>query len=210
MRLFKSFLVALTVVFTAGSAAALVTVTHTAVGSTTDLAIGSAVTIRVTASWDGEAGLFSLFSSTASGDASVLVGESAVSGANPSPSFRGSLFAFTDGDTGDSTSLGRFGQGQLRQAVDGANVIRSVQYGSLVPILPGGAAQNQLVATLTFRAVGAGTTTIGYFLALGDTGAQGNGTVVGAPVTVTVIPEPGTALLMGLGLAGLGLAGRRS
>ena len=28
-------------------------------------------------------------------------------------------------------------------------------------------------------------------------------------VTLTVVPEPGTALLMGLGLAGLGFAGRR-
>ena len=30
-----------------------------------------------------------------------------------------------------------------------------------------------------------------------------------APLTINVVPEPGTALLMGLGLAGLAAAGRK-
>lgn len=206
MRLFNSFLVALTALLAAGSASALVSVSHTAT-TATSIAVGETVTIQVRVSWDGSGQLLGVFSSTAAADSSVLAGESAVNGANL---YRGSLFAFTDPDTGDATSLGRFGQGQLRQAVDPVGVVRSIQYGSLSPILPGGAAANVLVTTITFRAVGAGVTTIGTFLAPADTGAQGDTFDGGASIQVTVVPEPGTALLMGLGLAGLGLAGRRS
>lgn len=208
MRLFNSFLVALTALLVAGSAAATVTVNHSTSAASTTLNVGDSIAIQVRISWDGQGQLQGVFSSTAA-DSSVLAGESAVSGANL---YRGSIFAFTDLDTGDSTSLGRFGQGQLRQAVDPVGVVRSIQYGSLVPIQAGGAASNVLVTTITFRAVAPGTTSVGYFLAPADTGAQGDSLVVGTSVTVTVnpIPEPGTALLMGLGLAGLGLAGRRS
>lgn len=64
-----------------------------------------------------------------------------------------------------------------------------------------------------FEAVGAGITNaiIGTGVDL-DGVAAGPGGPIGSNnggVTVTVVPEPGTALLMGLGLAGLGLAGRR-
>jgi hypothetical protein len=67
---------------------------------------------------------------------------------------------------------------------------------------------------LVMNAVGAGTTTVtvGTSEAYGDAivlpgGAFG--TSDNAAVNITVIPEPGTALLMGLGLAGLAAAGRR-
>lgn len=64
------------------------------------------------------------------------------------------------------------------------------------------------------NAVGAGTTTV----SIGTSDAYGDaivlpggafGTSNNATVDITVIPEPGTALLMGLGLAGLAAAGRR-
>ena len=67
---------------------------------------------------------------------------------------------------------------------------------------------------VTFRAIGVGTTVLQI-----GTGYQGDGVVLaGGAVepagqsttfTINVIPEPGTALLMGLGLAGLAMAGRR-
>jgi hypothetical protein len=64
--------------------------------------------------------------------------------------------------------------------------------------------------SLTFHATGPGSTTIiiggGSDLngAVGPTGVINNDSI-----TISVIPEPGTALLMGLGLAGLAAAGRR-
>ena len=70
------------------------------------------------------------------------------------------------------------------------------------------AAQFQIV----YNVIGAGTTTlrIGTFADYADafSGASDN-VVNNAAVTITVVPEPGTALLMGLGLAGLAAAGRR-
>ena len=68
---------------------------------------------------------------------------------------------------------------------------------------------------IVFDAIGAGTTTfdIGTFgptdVYTNSVGVGDNSTVVNTSLTVTVIPEPGTALLMGLGLAGLAGAGRR-
>ncbi len=72
-----------------------------------------------------------------------------------------------------------------------------------------GDAQFQIV----FTAAGPGTTTlnVGTFAAYldGYTGSFDTDVNNPAGVTVTVVPEPGTALLMGLGLAGLAAAGRR-
>ena len=68
--------------------------------------------------------------------------------------------------------------------------------------------------TVTFQAIGVGTTVLQI-----GTGYQGDGVVLGdgsvipagveTTLTINVIPEPGTALLMGLGLVGLAVAGRR-
>ena len=68
---------------------------------------------------------------------------------------------------------------------------------------------------LVFTAVGPGTTTInlGADAAYGDEIIGAAGSVLTAnntSVTLTVIPEPGTALLMGLGLVGLASGGRRN
>lgn len=69
-------------------------------------------------------------------------------------------------------------------------------------------------ARLVFEVIGVGITEI----QIGGDGnlggvVLGDGTVLSGPglnaVVPVVVPEPGTALLMGLGLAGLGMAGRR-
>jgi len=68
---------------------------------------------------------------------------------------------------------------------------------------------------VVFDAVGAAgsstTFNIGTFAAYldGYTGTVDSNVTNAAPITVTIVPEPGTALLMGLGLAGLAGAGRR-
>jgi hypothetical protein len=66
--------------------------------------------------------------------------------------------------------------------------------------------------SLTFHATSAGETTLIIGTGSDLNGAAGptvpNG-VSNASITISVVPEPGTALLMGLGLAGLAAAGRR-
>jgi len=81
--------------------------------------------------------------------------------------------------------------------------------------VPGTTAGTQLVS-LVFQAVAPGVGAFnfdfdpfyGSILQLGDLSNPPLG--LGAGGSVTVVPEPTTALLVGLGLAGLGVAGRRS
>jgi len=73
----------------------------------------------------------------------------------------------------------------------------------------------QFLGTISFVAVNPGTSAGAFGFGNGGNTFNANGGeikgsvgVVGAP-TITVIPEPTTALLVGLGLVGLGVAGRR-
>jgi hypothetical protein len=106
--------------------------------------------------------------------------------------------------------MGRFGT--IAAGVFGDDLsasARTVQYGTLNAIGAGRAATN-LVVRLTFQIIGAGdgVAEITNANLIGDTGAQGDSYAFGSQVAVA-IPEPGTALLMGLGLLGLAGAGRR-
>ncbi|HIM00185.1 MAG TPA: PEP-CTERM sorting domain-containing protein [Myxococcales bacterium] len=106
--------------------------------------------------------------------------------------------------------MGRFGTIAAGVAGDDLSAsARTVQYGSVTPIA-GSRAGTDLVVRLTFQIVGAGdgVAEITNANLLGDTGAQGDTSAFGTGVAVA-IPEPGTALLMGLGLLGLAGAGRR-
>lgn len=88
----------------------------------------------------------------------------------------------------------------------------SVANGANDPGLDGGAdspSDRDVTITLIALAGSAGNT---YSLIAGGSFSDGANTlpiVDTAGISVTVIPEPGTALLMGLGLAGLATAGRR-
>lgn len=63
--------------------------------------------------------------------------------------------------------------------------------------------------TFTALAQGSGVIEAGAFEAFADTYVGGDNVINNASIAYTVVPEPGTALLMGLGLAGLAAAGRR-
>jgi PEP-CTERM motif len=98
---------------------------------------------------------------------------------------------------------------------DPAGQVRAANFAAAGP--SGVSSANQLLATVIFEAVAGagGTTSVTQIVTVGDDVTVGG--VVSAytpaaasgPITVLPIPEPGTALLMGLGLAGLGVAGRR-
>ena len=66
---------------------------------------------------------------------------------------------------------------------------------------------------LTFQGIAPGVYTIlldsSYQGDLVNLAGGASGEIAGTQFVVTVVPEPGTALLMGLGLAGLAVAGRR-
>lgn len=204
MRLFKSILVGMTAFLVAGSAAATVTVNHNSASNGATLNLDQTFTVTINLQWDGAVStLQGIFSST-NYDTSVLQFVSSTTGP------ASILTATVPDENGDlAPGLNRL---LTPQIVNGA--LRSVQYGAGSAtsfIDPSGATApaGRSMAILTFRAIGAGSSNIAAIIAPGDSGAVGDTFVVGSGVTVNVVPEPGTALLMGLGLAGLGFAGRR-
>ena len=94
---------------------------------------------------------------------------------------------------------------------DAPNTLRTVVFG-LEPGQYASAGPTTLITTLTFQIIGGldGVADIAVHQSLGD-GNSGGGTQVGIDAAVLyVVPEPGTALLMGLGLATLGARRRAS
>jgi hypothetical protein len=202
MRLFKSLLVAMTVLLAAGSASATVSVNNSSAANGSILNLGDTFTVAVNVVWDGAGTLQGIFTSTGY-DESVIEFVSATSAP-------GSILGYFDPDTGDIIP----GLNRLLQPSIIGGALRTVQYGAgsaeaSADPRAANAPAGRLITTLTFRAIGAGSTDIAAIIAGGDSIA-GDAFGGGTAVSVTVIPEPGTALLMGLGLAGLGFAGRRS
>jgi hypothetical protein len=164
--------------------------------SATELLPGESFTIQLRLNTDGETNVTSVFMSTFH-NSDVLT---FVSGASPGQI----LF-----NTSSFEGIGRVSQ----PFVLGGDPLGTTRAASFAALSPSGiSSANQLLATLTFQATGVGTTNFASLLAAGDdvtVDGQSVGSNFGVSSSVTVIPEPATALLMGLGLAGLAAAGRR-
>jgi len=216
MRLFTS-LIAVAVIFAASAASAAVswTVSGSSSGDLNNAQAGDVITIDITLSSDGTS-VFGVGGSVYGAD----VGSVTLSGGTTSSA---ALVQFA---TGAGTGFGGLDSTQA-VALDPAGGDAGIQFFNGVSIsgtpatgaadispltsAPGGPQFQVLVSVNAGLAPGTYTLDVGAGHA--TDGAVGNGgaalgTTDGS-VSFTVVPEPGTALLMGLGLAGLAGAGRR-
>jgi len=233
MRLFTSVLASVAMLFAASAASALTFVANATVDSGNPLSalqVGDTVTINIRMSNPAAVAIFGIGAGAQGWDNSVAqfqggelnLGKYFCTNAACTLGLdNGVAYPNVDENTGNAlvtpgdvqnvagvgnyfpivqaiATTGRAGDGSRDPGIDG--------------VVNGGDAQFRIV----FRAAGPGTTTI-------DIGTNANPTLgnvvvlaggatepaTNALISLTVVPEPGTALLMGLGLAGLAAAGRR-
>ena len=210
MRLFTSLIATAAILFSASTAFASATWTVSATASGGDLnamASGDTLTLDIKLETNGPGEMIAIAGSVNNYDTSVVSVDAVASTVA-----QNLLFAFIIPGTGSFNGVANLESGVADTSNQGAG-----QEDTFLSILgtsgAGGdgtteSAQFQIV----YNVIGAGTTTlrIGTFADYADafSGASDN-VVNNAAVTITVVPEPGTALLMGLGLAGLAAAGRR-
>jgi len=171
--------------------------------SATTITLGETVTVDLLLDTEGETQITSVFTSVGNDNSFAL---SFTSGVSP-----GQILFNT---------VSFEGVARVSNPVDGvpgdaAGRIRAASFATATVTGSGIASANQLLATLTFTGtevgfanlvalaiVGSDEVTVATLSVTGDVG-------LGESIGINVIPEPGTALLMGLGLAGLTAAGRR-
>ena len=210
MRLFTSLIATAAILFSASTAFASATWTVSATASGGDLnamALGDTLTLDIKLETSAALEMIAIAGSVNNYDTGVV---SVNSGASTVAA--NLLFAFIIPGTGSFNGVANLESGVADTSIQGPG-----QEDTFLSVLgtsgTGGdgtaeAAQFQIV----YNVIGAGTTTlrIGTFADYADAFSGANDNVVNnTAVTITVVPEPGTALLMGLGLAGLAAAGRR-
>jgi len=208
MRLIKSiFVIAVVTMMVASSAQALVTVDASSAADGTTQSVGFTFDVDINVTWDGTGALTGIFTShTWDSSQLSLIGADSTLGAPGMFETRPQILP--GGTAFVPLALSRFGT--IAAGVSGDDLTssaRTVQYGAVTPVDTAG---GDLVVRLTFQIIGAGdgVAEITNANLIGDAGAVGDSFAFGAGVAVA-IPEPGTALLMGLGLLGLAGAGRR-
>ncbi|MAG30035.1 MAG: hypothetical protein CL908_03970 [Deltaproteobacteria bacterium] len=219
MRLFVSILATTAIFFMASTASALVTFTATATaagGDLLNLIPGEEVTLDIRISSDGTP-TFGMGASVWGYDEAVadfVSGENAASYLYETciPTY-GCFTGLTNLAGGAAVESAIGANGNRVQIANSAGLVGITGTGADDPGLDGVVAGGDAQFRILFTATGAGATTLNI-----GTGYQGDGIIldggenepaVGATIGLNVIPEPGTALLMGLGLAGLAAAGRR-
>jgi len=209
MRLFKSiFVTAVVTMMVASSAQALVTANASSAADGTTQSVGFTFDVDINVTWDGAGSLTGIFTShTWDSSQLSLIGADSTLGAPGMFETRPNIMA----GTSFAPVMGRFGTIAAGVAGDDLSAsARTVQYG-VVSAIAASRAGTDLVVRLTFQIIGAGdgVAEITNANLIGDSGANGDTYALGSQVAVA-IPEPGTALLMGLGLLGLAGAGRRN
>jgi hypothetical protein len=205
MRLFKTLFLTMTLVLFGASSASAINVFMGAPSATT-LNVGDTFSIQYKLNTEGETHITSVFTSIFADPAYF----SYVSGNSPGLI----LFNPTYGEL-----LSRATQPVPRTNPADPAPPGAVHAGTFATTNPDGSSQasaSQLLATIVFMAIAPTPgSVIGAQPVSGDDLTVSQASVIGEvtwtdSAPITVIPEPGTALLMGLGLAGLGLAGRRN
>jgi hypothetical protein len=172
----------------------------------TTILIGETVTVKLYLDTGVETQVTSVFTSVGNDNPSAL---SFTSGTSP-----GAILM----NMSTFEGVPRVSQPTTGVAGDAAGRVRAANFATATPTGSGVSSANQLLATLIFTGDAAGSIDLAPLLVTSGSNldeftvahASVAGSVsLGGPVTITVIPEPGTALLMGLGLAGLAAAGRR-
>lgn len=198
MRLFTSLIagVAAFMVTTTASAALFVTATPSA----TSFLPGETVTIDIQISTTAPEAL-ALGLRAANYDPTILT--NAVATIVPA-----SIFNFSP--TVPFGGLGNNASGLEQAPAPGVRAGFSVNLFQGVSTTPAaGAGPENFQVQFTAGAPGTTTVDVGAFADYSDVYLGGDGGQTPDSVTITVVPEPGTALLMGLGLAGLAAAGRK-